>query len=147
MDTSKLKLVFIWALFIIGTYIFWILSYFVLVKFALGEINELKYTAGSIYQVISLSNLFWYLLYLGGIALSMFAIKQLVVRAPNPKIAAAVYAVLIAVSATVLIKELASKVNILHILPHIIVNLCFLIVIVVTYIKFNSATKRLQQEG
>lgn len=133
-------------LFIIGTYIFWIFSYFVLVKFALGEINELKYAGGSIYQRISLNHVFSYLLYVGGVVLCMFIIKQLVVRAPNPKIAATIYAILIAFSAGVLILQLSNTVNILSILTHVLVNFCFLIAIVIPCVKFINESRRGQEE-
>lgn len=137
MYTFMIKLIFIWILFIIGTYIFWIFSYFVLVKFALGEINEFNFTDGSIYKHISLSHIFWYLVYVGGIALCMFMMKQLVVRAPNPKLAATIYTVLITISAVVMIKALAQTANISHIMPHIFINACFLIAIIVSCLKLN----------
>jgi hypothetical protein len=146
MKTSKFKLLLIWALFITGTYIFWIFSYFVLVKFALGEINELQYAAGNIYQSLSLNSVFWYMLYIGGIGLCMLALKQLVLKAPSPKLAAIIYGLLIVISAGILINQLVRTVNIIHVLPHIIVNVCFLIAIVIPSVKFNADVEKFQKE-
>lgn len=138
MYNSKFKLVLGWSLFIIGSYIFWLFAYFVLTKFALSEITNFRYGNTGISQILSLGNIFWYLLYLGGVVLCMYVIKLLIVKSPAPKPAALIYAALIIISEAVLIKGLFDSTQIINIFPHIAINLCFLFGIVFTYFKFRS---------
>lgn len=142
MYNSKFKLIFGWVLFIIGSYIFWLFAYFVLTKFALNEISALRYGSGNFYDAITLGNIFWYLLYIGGLVLSMYIIRLLIVKSPAPKLAAVIYASLIIVSEAVLVKGLSSNTSGINILPHIIINACFLFGIIITYFKFSLSSVR-----
>jgi hypothetical protein len=147
MHNSKLKLILSWALFIIGSYIFWLFAYFVLAKFALGELSSFRYGGANFYETLNLSNIFWYLLYIGGLVLCTYIIKLLIVKSPAPKPAAVIYAVLIIVSETVLVKGLSATTSGINILPHILINLCFLLGIVITYFKFSFPSARPQDKN
>ena len=140
MYNSKFKLILGWSLFIIVSYIFWLFAYFVLAKFALSEISSFRYGNISVSEALSLGNIFWYLVYIGGIALCMYVIRLFIVKSPAPKSAALIYAALIIISEAVLVKGLFDSTPIINLFPHIAINLCFLFGIVITYFKSGVAT-------
>ncbi|SMC59470.1 hypothetical protein [Pedobacter africanus] len=146
MYNSKFKLVLGWSLFIIVFYIFWLLAYFVLAKFALSEISNFRYGNMGLSEALSLGNIFWYLIYIGGIALCMYVIRLFIVKSPAPKSAALIYAVLIVISEAVLVKGLADSSPMINIFPHIAINTCFLFGIIFTYFKQGAVGLKTQAD-
>jgi len=146
MYNSKFKLVLGWSLFIIVSYIFWLFAYFILAKFALSEISSFRYGNISISEALSLGNIFWYLVYIGGIALCMYVIRLFIVKSPAPKSAALIYAALIIISEAVLLKGLLDSTPLINIFPHIVINLCFLFGIIITYFKHGDAVLKTQAD-
>jgi hypothetical protein len=135
MYTSKLKLTLHWLLFTAGFYLFWGLAYLVLAKFAISEFNRFKHTEGNVWTQLTATDIFWYAMFIFGIAISIFVIRVFIKYAPNRKIAAAIYALLIIVSVGVLIDKLLETTTFYLILPHIIINVVFLVPIVQTFFK------------
>lgn len=146
MYNSKFKLVLGWSLFIIVSYVFWLFAYFVLAKFALSEISNFRYGNIGLSEALSLGNIFWYLVYICGIALCMYLIRLFIVKSPAPKSAALIYAALIIISEAILVKGLYDSTLIINIFPHIAINLCFLFGIIITYFKYKDATLKTQAD-
>jgi|GEM_PF-2472698 len=138
MYTSKLKLTLHWLLFTIGFYLFWALSYLVLAKFALSQFNRFSYAKGDIWSQLTASDVFWFAMFVFGIAICIFVIRKFIQYAPNRKIAAIVYAVLIIGSVAVLLDKLLETGTMFDILPHVIINIAFLIPIVMVFFKKES---------
>lgn len=133
--SSKLKLAFHWLLFTVGFYLFWALSYLVLAKFALTQFNRFSYVKGNIWSEITASDVFWFAMFIFGITITIFVIRKLIEYAPNRKIAAIVYSLLIVISVGVLLDKLLETGTLFDILPHFIVNLAFLISIGMMFFK------------
>lgn len=146
MYNSKFKLVLGWSLFIIVSYIFWLFAYFVLAKFALSEISNFRYGTTGLSDAFSLGNIFWYLAYIGGIALCMYVIRLFIIKSPAPKLAALIYAALIVISEAVLLKGLFDSTAVINIFPHVVINLCFLFGILITYFKHGDAALKTQAD-
>lgn len=135
MYTSKLKLTLHWLLFIVGFYLFWALSYLVLAKFALSQFNRFSDVKGNILSQLTASDIFWYAMFVFGIAICIFVIRKFIQYAPNSKIAAVVYAILIIISAGVLVDKILETGTIFDILPHIIINITFLVPIAIVFFE------------
>lgn len=133
--SSKLKLTLHWLLFTVGFYLFWALSYLVLAKFALAQFNRFSYARGSILSEITASDIFWFAMFVFGIAVCIFVIRKLIQYAPNRKIAAAAYAILMISSVGVLLDKLLETATIIDILPHIVINIAFLIPMIMIFFK------------
>ena len=146
MYNSKFKLVLGWSLFIIFSYIFWLFAYFVLAKFALSEISSFRYGNIGLSEALSLGNIFWYLIYIGGIVLCIYVIRLFIIKSPAPKSAALIYAALIVISEAVLVKGLADSTPMINIFPHIAINTCFLFGIIFTYFKHGAAALKTQAD-
>lgn len=136
MYTSKIKLTLHWLLIIVAFYVFWALAYLVLAKFAMTEISRFSYvTEKSAWSQITASDIFWYAMFIFGIAISIFVIKKAMQYAPNPKIAALIYAVLIILSVGVLMAELLKTDKFVSAIPHLVINAVLLIPIVARFFK------------
>lgn len=133
--SSKLKLTIHWLSITIGFYLFWALSYLVLAKFALTQFNRFSYIKGNIFSQITASDIFWFAMFAFGIAITIFVINKLIQYAPNRKIAAIVYAVLITGSTGILLDKLLETGTVFDILPHVVINLTFLIAIAMAFFK------------
>ncbi|WP_316814668.1 hypothetical protein [Pedobacter nyackensis] len=135
MYTSKFKLALHWLLITIGFYLFWCLSYLILAKFALSQFSRFNSSTGKIWSEITASDIFWYALFIFGIAIAIFVIRKLIEYSPNPKIAAIIYATLIIVSVGVLVDKLLETTALFNVIPHVVINLAFLIAIAVAFFK------------
>ncbi len=127
MYTSKFTLTLKWLLFIIGFYIFWALSYLVLAKFALSQVSRFKYSKESIWAQLTASDIFWYAMFVFGIALVIYVIRKLISYSPNRKIAALIFGVLVIVSVSILVDKLLETTTFLNVIPHILINTAFLV--------------------
>lgn len=141
MYTSKLKLTLHWLLITIGFYLFWAVSYLVLAKFALSQFNRFGYSKSSIWSQLTASDIFWYALFAFGIAIVIFVIRKFIQYAPDTKIASIVYAVLIILSVGILVDKLSETTTLLNIIPHLIINLIFVVAIAITYLKKAQVTE------
>lgn len=135
MYTSKLKLVFHWLLIVVAFYIFWLAAYLIMVKFAISEVDSLKYNSGSIWTQITASDIFWFAMFIFGMAVVIFGIKKAMQYAPNPKIAALIYALLIVISVGVLVNRLLETSTLVDVLPHFMINGVLLVPIVLRIFK------------
>lgn len=135
MYTSKFKLILHWLAIGLGFYVFWAFSYLILAKFAISQVNRFQYTKQSIWLEITASDVFWYILFILGMALVTYIISLLIKYAPNRKIAAFLFAILIVASAGVLLDKLLETSSIFNVLPHVFINLVFLISIIYISLK------------
>lgn len=140
MYKSKFKLTLHWLLITIGFYLFWSFSYLILAKFALSQFSRFSYATGKIWSEITASDIFWYAMFVFGIAIAIFVIRKLIQYSPKPRIAAIIFAVLIVVSVGVLVDKLLETSTWFNILPHIIINGIFLVAIVITFFKKDRIT-------
>jgi FlaA1/EpsC-like NDP-sugar epimerase len=146
MYTSKLKLTLHWLLFTVGFYLFWALSYLVLAKFALSQFNRFSYAKESIWSQLTASDIFWFAMFAFGIAITIFVIRKFIQFAPNTKIAAIVYAILIIGSVVVLLDKLLETGTVFDILPHVIINIAFLIPIAMTFFRKEEVDQEENEE-
>jgi|GEM_PF-2495197 len=123
-----------WLVAIAGSFIFWIITYFILVKFALSEISELESTAPGSESGIG-AKIFWYALYFGGLIFCLYVVYQIIRFAPRPKIAAIVFAVILSLCTALVVKSLTGNTSSLRILPHIAINLSFFIAAIFAFFK------------
>lgn len=135
MYTSKFKLLLHWLAIVIVFYVFWALSYLILTKFAVSQFNRFQYTKQNIWAELTASDIFWYAMFVFGVALVIYVIKLLMKYSPNRKIAAILFAVLIIISVTILLDKLLETSSGLSIVPHILINLTFLISIIYFFLK------------
>lgn len=135
MNTSKLKLALHWLLFVVGFYLFWGLSYLILTKFALSQVSNFVSNTGSIWSQITATDIFWYVMFIFGIAVVIYVIRLFIKYAPNVKIAILIYAVLIIASVAVLVDKLAESTTALKLMPHIVINLAFLVPMALMFFK------------
>lgn len=135
MYTSKLKLTLHWLLFIAGFYLFWALAYLVLAKFAIAQFSRFKNSEGNAWTQLTATDIFWYAMFVFGIAISIFVIGVFIKYAPNRKIAAVIYALLIIASVSILIDKLLESTAFYLIIPHILINIAFLVPIGLAYFK------------
>ena len=139
MQSSKYTLTFTalakWVLAILGTYLFWLIAYFILAKFALAEIRDLQSSA----LTISNASVFWYLIYLGALLVCVFIVYRLISYAPNPRIAGIIYTVLLSSSTALIVASLAPSTDKIRITPHIFINACFLIAGLMTFFNLRPA--------
>lgn len=138
MYTSKFKLTLHWLLITIGFYLFWAFSYLILAKFALSQFNRFSYETQSFWSQLTASDIFWYALFIFGMAIAIFVIRKLIQYAPNRKIAAIIYAILIIISTAILVDKLAETSKSYTLIPHILINLVFVTAIAITYFKKES---------
>ena len=135
MYTSKFKLALHWLLFITGFYILWGLAYLVLTKFLLSQFNRFADQTESIWAQLTASDVFWYAMFIFGLAIVIYITRKFIQYAPNQKVAAMIYGLLIVVSFGIFLNELLETTTVLHIIPHLIVNLAILIPILITFFK------------
>ncbi|SMD18389.1 hypothetical protein [Pedobacter nyackensis] len=148
MNTSKLKLALHWLLFVVGFYLFWGLSYLILTKFALSQVSSFEHNAGNIWSQMTATDIFWFVMFIFGIAVVIYVIRLFIRYAPNVKIAVLIYAVLIIVSVAVLVDKLAETTKALNLMPHVIINLAFLVPMAMMFFKGgeNKNTTDLEDE-
>jgi hypothetical protein len=127
MYTSKLKLTLHWLLIVVAFYIIWALAYLVFVKFAMSEISNFSNASGSIWSVITAADIFWFVMFIFGIAVTCFLFKKAIQYSPHPKIAAAIYILLVVLSVGTLVLKLLETSTMIQILPHLVINGVFLI--------------------
>lgn len=135
MNTSKLKLALHWLLFVVGFYLFWCLSYLILTKFALSQVSRFEHNTGNEWSQITANDIFWYIMFIFGIGVVIFVIRLFIKYAPNVKIAVLIYAVLIIASVAVLVDKLAENTTVLNLMPHIVINLAFLVPMALVFFK------------
>jgi phosphoglycerol transferase MdoB-like AlkP superfamily enzyme len=135
MDTSKLKLALHWLLFVVGFYLFWGLSYLILTKFALSQVSSFQSNTGNIWSQLTATDIFWYVMFIFGIAVVIYVIRLFINYAPNVKIAVLIYAVLIIASVAILVNKLAESTTVINLMPHIIINLAFLVPMAMMFFK------------
>jgi len=129
------KLITRWLLSISGLYILWFLSYFILAKYALTELSNLRYQEGGISKAFSSDRLFWYFIYFGAIAFIIYLTRLLINQSPKPVLAAAIYASLVILSGGVLIYSLSAQSSGSQLLAHILINLCFIAAVIPTLLN------------
>lgn len=115
-----------WILSIAGTYIFWMIAYFVLVKLAINEIRDLQAGGKNFVDHLNAVTIFWYVLYFLVLAVCLYVVYSLVLYAPRPQISALVSSLLIGSSATIVMIAAVKDAPIIQILPHLLINLPFL---------------------
>lgn len=135
MYTSKLKLTLHWLLIVVAFYIIWALAYLIFVKFAISEISNFSSANGSIWSQITGADVFWFLMFIFGIVVTCFLFKKAVQYSPHPKIAAAIYILLVVLSVGTLVVKLLETSTMIGILPHLIINGVFLIPMFNTILK------------
>lgn len=135
MYTSKFKLLFHWLGILIGFYVFWALSYLVLAKFATSQLNRFQYARQSLWSELTASDIFWYVMFIFGMTLVSYVINLLIRYAPQRKIAALLFAVLIVASVALLLDKLLETGSGVSIIPHIFINAVLLISIAYTFFK------------
>ena len=135
MYTSKFKLLLHWLAIVIGFYVFWALSYLVLTKFAVSQFNRFQYIKQSIWAELTASDIFWYVMFIFGVSLVIYVIQLLMKYSPNRKIAAVLFVVLIIISVAILLDKLLETSSGFSIIPHVLINLTFLISIIYFFFK------------
>lgn len=126
MYTSKFKLILHWLLITIGFYLFWGCAYLILTKFALDEFNRFTYKTSGFWSKLTASDVFWYALFIFGIAIVIFVFRKFLQYSPSPKIAALIFSALIIVSVGILLDKLLETTKLFNNLPHIVINLVFI---------------------
>jgi hypothetical protein len=147
MYTSKFKLALHWLLFTAGFYIFWLLSYLILAKFAISQFSRFQHTKEGIWSQLMAADLFWYAMFVFGMAIAIYVIRLFIKYAPNRKIAAVIYALLIILSVVVLMDKLLETTTGYYILPHVLINIVFLVPIVYSCFKRNEETEETDVQG
>ena len=127
MYTSKLKLTLHWLFIVVTFYIVWALAYLIFVKFAMSEISNISNAPGSIWSVITAADIFWFVMFIFGIAVTCFLFTKAIQYSPHPKIAAAIYILLVVLSVGTLVLKLLETSTMIQILPHLVINVIFLI--------------------
>lgn len=138
MFLSKFKLALQWLLITIGFYIFWVFNYLILAKFASTEISRFLHSKESIWSQLTAADVFWYVMFVFGIALGIFVIKICLKHSPYIKIAAICYALLIVSSVVILADKLLETTTFAFIIPHIVINIIFLIPVVQVFAKADE---------
>lgn len=125
-----------WLVAVPGVYLFWLISYFILAKFALKELMVLS-AESSFSAAVSFSSVFWYLIYLAGLSICLYIVYRLTQYAPQPRIAAVINAVLISASAAVICISLSKTTVTALLLPHVVINLFFLAAGILAFYKYR----------
>ena len=146
MYTSKFKLLFHWLGIVTGFYVFWALSYLILAKFATSQFNRFQYTKQSLWTELTASDVFWYIMFIFGMILTIYVIHMLIRYAPHRKAAALVFAGLIIISVGVLLDKLLETSSGFSSLPHIFINGVFLISIVYAFFKAEQPSVRNEED-
>ena len=148
MYTSKFKLALHWLLFTAGFYIFWLLSYLILAKFAISQFSRFQHTKDGFWSQLTAADLFWYAMFIFGVAIAIYVIRLFIKYAPNRKIAAMIYALLIILSVVILLDKLLDTTTGYYILPHVLINITFLVPIIYSFFKRDGKTEEtdVQQE-
>lgn len=146
MYTSKLKLTLHWLLITVAFYIFWALAYLILVKFAMSQIDKFSYSSKSIWTQITASDIFWFAMFIFGMAIVIFVIKKAMQFSPNAKIAALIYAILIILSVGILVNKLLETNSNIDMLPHLIINGVFLVPLVLQFLKKGNTNEVYDEE-
>ncbi|MDR6782118.1 glucan phosphoethanolaminetransferase (alkaline phosphatase superfamily) [Pedobacter africanus] len=146
MYTSKFKLLLHWLGIVIGFYVFWALSYLILAKFATSQFNRFQYTKQSLWTELTASDIFWYIMFIFGIILTIYVIHMLIRYSPHRKAAALVFAFLIVISVGVLLDKLLETSSGFSSLPHIFINAVFLISIVYAFFKAEQPPVRNEED-
>lgn len=134
MNTSKLKLISYWLLYILGFYFLWLFAYLLAARFIIREATRYDTTKGYLPENLKLDDAFWYFVFIAGIAIVCYLFKSMIDNAPRPKVAAAIYISLIFVSIGLLV---ADQWQALHsqLWIHLLVNLAFTIPMFATLLK------------
>lgn len=138
MYKSKFKLALHWLLITLGFYIFWVFSYLILTKFATSEVSRFHHSKQSIWGQLTAADIFWYIMFVFGVALVTYVIKLCIKYAPNRRIAALLYTLLIILSVGMLVDKLIETTTFLYIIPHFIINIVFLVPIAYALFKANG---------
>lgn len=146
MYTSKLKLALHWLLITVAFYIFWALAYLILVKFAMSQMDKFSYSTKSIWTQITASDIFWFAMFIFGMAIVIFVIKKAMQFSPNSKIAALIYAILIILSVGILVNKLMETNSNMDILPHLLINGVFLVPLVLKFFKKDNTEEVYDEE-
>ncbi|WEK21552.1 MAG: hypothetical protein P0Y49_10425 [Candidatus Pedobacter colombiensis] len=135
MYASKLRLTLHWLLFITGFYLCWGFAYLILARFAIAQFNRFKQNNANEWSQLTSTDLFWYAMFIFGVAVAIFVIKIFIKYAPNRKVAILIYASLIILSVLVLVDKLLETTTFFNILPHIFINIAFLVPIIIMFFK------------
>ncbi|WP_316811785.1 hypothetical protein [Pedobacter heparinus] len=147
MYSSKFKLALHWLLIAIGFYIFWGFSYLILAKFSSAEISRFLHSKESIWSQLTAADIFWYVIFIFGIALGCYVIKLCVKYSPNDKVAAILYTLLIISSVAIFVDKLLESTTFLHIIPHIVINIAFLIPMGQVFFKADDKVPETKSES
>lgn len=145
MQTSKFKLILSWILFVSGFYLFWLLSYLLSVRYVLSQLSRLYGTGDNSWSQLTIDDAFWFFLFIAGIALVMYILKQFTIRAPNSRIAAIIYVLLILSCVIAVLSKLFSTTTTDHLLPHILINLLFVAAILYPVIINQGNLKEVEK--
>ena len=137
MYRSKFKLALHWLLITLGFYIFWVFSYLILTKFATSEVSRFHHSKENIWSQLTVSDIFWYVMFVFGLGLVTYVIKLCLKYAPNRRIAALLYAILIVVSVAILVDKLLETTTAPYIIPHFIINIIFLVPLGYAFFKID----------
>jgi hypothetical protein len=132
MYQSKFKRFLVLSVLTIGFYIFWCFAYYILARYGQSEWSTFMRDKAAFWKGFKAGDIFWYLIYLGGIALSMYFIYLFVIKSPMPKIAAIIYGILLIASEGYFLTALSAS-NSIKVIPHVAINVCFLAAIVIGF--------------
>jgi len=127
MEISKFKLILYWFLYILGFYLIWAVSYFITARYLLREIARYRTTRESFLTELTIGDLFWYFIFVAGLGLVTLIFRLMIEKAPNSRIAAFTYFLLVVASISFLLVDQSRVFHGYQIIAHIIVNVVFLI--------------------
>jgi len=131
MQTSEfsLKIFLRWTLLIIGFYIFYIVTYLLLVKSMLSQFNWFISNQKMFLSTFKSGDAFWYAMFLLALLFVLYITTLFVNYAPKQKIAALIYGGLVLCTQIFLLVALPADI---HLVPHLFINGAFLLVLLLT---------------
>lgn len=127
MDNTRFKLILYWFLYIIGFYFLWAVTYFISARYLVREISRYRSLEDSILSNVTIGDIFWYFIFLAGVGLVTLVFRLMIEKAPNSRIAALVFLLLIVASVAFLLIDQSHAFHGYQIIGHIIVNLILII--------------------
>ena len=131
MQESKLSLktTLRWTLLILGFYIFYIITYLLLVRSMLSTFNWFISDPQKFWSEFKSGDAFWYAMFLLALLFVLYLTTLFVTYAPRPKIAPLIYAAMVLSTQIFLLFALPMDIKLV---PHLFVNGSFLLVLLLS---------------
>lgn len=126
----SLKNMLKWILFTVGFYIFYIVTYLLLVKSMLSTFNWFLSDKNTYFSNFKSGDAFWYGMFLLALLFVLYLTTLFVSYSPKPKLAALINAALVVLTQIFLLVALPAD---MHLIPHLFINAAFLIVLLLTF--------------